>query len=753
MRKLAIFAGAYALGVFLAQYLLPRSVLLPGAAGLALLTAAAVIVPKGLPWRRFMLVCAGLSLALAWNALYIRTVQMPMLALAGQEQTVTMTLCDYPEETDWGAKATVTLPRFSRGKAVYYGEEALLSLAPGQTVTAPVAFQDASRIREDAVTTFTSKGVFLLAYNRGEELYGPGTMASPRWWPLRLGRAMGGVIDTLYTGDTAAFLKGLLTGDASGLSQEGRAALSESGLSHIMAVSGMHCGYLLSMAMLLIGRHRSRLLALIVIPVMAFYALLTGGSPSVLRAFVMMVFLVVGPVFDRRTDVPTALAAALMCILLANPFAAASISLQLSFAAMAGLMWLPGRIYEMMIPAEERKARRQHLGYLAVCSAASTMGALVFTVPVSGYYFGNLVLIAPLSNLLCLGASGLAFLTGLLTVAAGLLFPPLGQLLSIVPGVLSEYVLWAAGLLSRVPYHAVSFANPYLKYWLGYVYILFLLAWIFGPKGRKKYALAVLCAAATLAITVKAGQLRYHSGLDVVVLDVGQGQCVALKSGGKYALVDCGSGSSWLDAGDIAAQQLQTMGCKSLDYLIVTHYDNDHVSGVPGLLARMKVENILLPPDADDSGLQKMILTAAEDHGTAAQVFRRRWNLTMGDTTLTIYPPLGEKEDNERGLSVLAMAGTDSVFIPGDMSCATEELLLQNYRVPAVDVLIAGHHGARSSTSEAFLEVLSPRIVCVSVGSNSYGHPHEALLARLARHGCALYRTDLQGSIHLPLDP
>ena len=119
MRKLAIFAGAYALGVFLAQYLLPRSVLLPGAAGLALLTAAAVIVPKGLPRRRFMLVCAGLSLALAWNALYIRTVQTPMLALAGQEQTVTMTLCDYPEETDWGAKATVTLPRFSRGKAVY----------------------------------------------------------------------------------------------------------------------------------------------------------------------------------------------------------------------------------------------------------------------------------------------------------------------------------------------------------------------------------------------------------------------------------------------------------------------------------------------------------------------------------------------------------------------------------------------------------------------------------------------------------
>ncbi|MBQ5928363.1 MAG: DNA internalization-related competence protein ComEC/Rec2, partial [Oscillibacter sp.] len=94
-----------------------------------------------------------------------------------------MTLCEYPQETDWGAKAAVELPGFSRGKAVYYGDASLLSLAPGQTVTDRVSFQDASRIRDDDITAFTSKGIFLLLYSRGEAAYGTGSMDSPRWWP------------------------------------------------------------------------------------------------------------------------------------------------------------------------------------------------------------------------------------------------------------------------------------------------------------------------------------------------------------------------------------------------------------------------------------------------------------------------------------------------------------------------------------------------------------------------------------------
>lgn len=750
MRVLATFASAFALGIFLAQYLLLQSILVPGCfAGLAVIAALCFFL-KGERRLRLVLLCAGLSMALGYNALYVRTIQQPMLYLAGTEQTVTMTLCEYPQETDWGAKVTVRVPGFSRGKAVYYGDASLMDLAPGQTVTDTVSFQDASRIRDDDVTAFTSKGVFLLAYSRGEAVYGYGSMDAPRWWPARMGKAMRTVIAQELKGDTAGFLMAILSGDTAAISEEGKTALSEAGLYHILAVSGMHCGYLLAIATLLIGRHRQRLLATVTMVVLVFYVFLTGGSPSVLRACVMLSFVLIAPVFRRESDGPTSLSAALLLILLINPFAAASISLQLSFAAMAGMLWLPKRLYHLFIPEGERRNRAVRF---VVSSVSATMGALVFTVPLSAWYFGDLVLISPLSNLLCLWAAGLAFFTGLLSVTVGLIFFPFGKVLATIPGLFINYILGVAKILSHIPCHSLSFANPYLKYWLIYAYILFVLACCFGPKERRKYAFASILAVLTLIVTVKAGQLQYRSGLDVIVLDVGQGQCVVLKSGEEFAMIDCGSGSSWQDAGDIAAQQLRSMGCDRLDYLLLTHYDSDHVSGVAGLLTRMETETLLLPPDADDSGLQTAILSAAEEQGIDTLTIRRRYNITFGNTTLTIYPPLGEKTDNERGLSLLAMSGTDSILITGDMSQETEQLLLTTYRVPGADVLVVGHHGAKNSTSAALLEALEPEIACISVGSNSYGHPAEETLQRLAHAGCTVYRTDLQGDIHLSLNP
>ena len=139
----------------------------------------------------------------------------------------------------------------------------------------------------------------------------------------------------------------------------------------------------------------------------------------------------------------------------------------------------------------------------------------------------------------------------------------------------------------QLPHHALYFTNPYLKYWLVFLYVLFAAAFFLRPKARRKYAVAGVLAAVSLAVTVRLGAPHYtRGGLDAYVLDVGQGESVLLTSGGKFALVDCGSRNSWYDAGGIAADHLATMGCGTLDYLIQTHYDCDHSSGVAELLAR-----------------------------------------------------------------------------------------------------------------------------------------------------------------------
>jgi len=612
-----------------------------------------------------------------------------------------------------------------------------------------VYFQNAGRIRDDDVTTFTSKGVFLLAYQRGEPRYEAGSADSIRWWPVRLGQAMRERIQVLAQGDTAGFLTAILTGDKSGLSVRAAADLSEAGLYHILAVSGMHCGFLLALVTLLTGRHRRRLVAAIAIPLLGFYALLTGCSPSVIRACVMLTFLLAAPLFHRDSDGPTALTAALFLILLENPFAAASISLQLSFAAMAGILWLTPRLYQLL--AGEKK--RGRCGRFLAASFSATMGALVFTVPLSGFYFGTLVLVSPLSNLLCLWAAGIVFMLGLPAVFLGFVFLPAAMALVTLPRLLIDYILAAARLLVKLPYHAVYFVNPYLKYWLMFAYGLFLAAWLLRPKGGRKYIVAAVCVVLTLAVTVHLGAVRYRARLDAVVLDVGQGQSVLLASEEACALVDCGSANSWYDAGSVAAHQLLTMGYRQVDHLILTHYDSDHINGLESLLARVRVKTLLVPPEADADGLHLEVRRIAETYSVEVESLREEKTLSLGAAQLRVFPPTGTTlEDNERGLAVLATAEETDLLITGDMDSATEAIFLEAYDLPDTEILVAGHHGSKNASSLRLLETLTPETALISVGSNSYGHPADETMRRLAEQGCAIYRTDLQGSLHVPIE-
>ena len=749
MRRLAVFSSAFSAGIFLAQFLLPADWQLPA----ALLCLALGWAGMALPWeirRRVVAAGAALALGLGYNWLYARQVREPMLRLAGTERRTVMTLCDYAQSTDYGAKVQVKLEGFSLGRAVFYGDESLLDLRPGQTAAAEVELRDSGRMLDTTVTTFTAKGVFLIAYGRGEAVYGPGTMDSPRWWPLRLGRAMEDRIQALFDGDEAGFLTAILTGDRSTLSEQALSDLSEAGLYHIMAVSGMHCGYLLTLALFLTGKHRRRLSAACAIPLLIFYALLAGGKPSVARACVMLIFPLLAPLFRRSSDPPTALSSALLIILLANPFAAGAVSLQLSFAAVAGLLWLPKRMIRLLGGAKGKN----RLLRAAISSCSATMGALVFTIPLSAWYFGRLPLVGILGNFLCLWAAGLIFTLGLLAVTVSFFLPALGLALSIVPRLLIGYVLKTAHILAALPYHAVYLTNPYLAYWLGFAYLLFAAACLGGYKPRRKYALAAALASLSLALTVLYGARRYQADLDAVVLDVGQGQSVILSSGGQFALVDCGSGNSWISAGDRAADQLLSMGCRRLDYLILTHYDADHVSGVTGLLCRMRVERLLVPKaEAEDGALPEILMGAAQARGTRVELVEEAFAaLPLGKGGLKVYPPAGEGDGNDRGLAVLASAGELDLLITGDMDSGTEARLLAAWDLPDIEALVAGHHGSKYSTSQTLLETLKPENVVISVGSNRYGHPAEEVLDRLARQGCAVYRTDLHGSVHLAMN-
>ena len=749
MRRLALLGGGFSLGIFLAQYLLPPSLCLPGAGLCLTLTALAAFLLRktDLPRRRALLLGCALAAGLGYNALYTQLVLSPAELLANTErEAVTMTLCEYPEATSYGAQVTVRLNGLTPGKAVYYGSEALLGLEPGNTVTCDVSFGSARTVRGEEIRSFTSKGVFLLCYRRGEETVETGSAGSLRWLPQRTARAMAERIDEIFSQDSAPFLTAILTGDRSGIPQKAGDDLSEVGLYHLLAISGMHCAYLMELLYLVLGRHRRRLTAFLGLPLLLFYALLSGASPSVLRACVMLSFLLFAPLFGRERDSLTAIFAALLLILLANPFAAASVSLQLSFAAIGGILWVTPKLSDWLGKGRDLGAA----GRFVTGSVSVSLGAMVFTTPLCAVYFNSLTLISPVSNLLCLWCVGLIFCGGLLAVALSFLWLPLGPVLAFVPGLLVRYLLWMAGLLAKIPYHALYFSNPYLKYWLGLLYLLFGIAWLSREKGKRKWLLSAGLSAACLLYAVYLGSLRYAYGsLNAEVLDVGQGQSVILSSQGDFALTDCGSLNRWKDAGGIAAEALQSAGCRQLRYLLLTHYDYDHVSGVQGLLARVGAETLLCPPDGGEDTAREEILAAAEAHGTEIRFITEKTTLPLGEATLTVYPPLGDDSSNERGLVYLVSAGDYDLLITGDIDAEMEQRLIERYDLPDIEALVVGHHGSKYSTSSELLDALRPETAFISVGSNSYGHPSDQAMERLAERDITIYRTDLQGDLRL----
>ena len=755
MRVLATVGFSFAAGLFLT--LLPWDGWQLYAAGaLALASLLWALLGRGTPHlRRVLLVLLPLMVSLLYFSAYRALVRQPVQALCGGEHDFSAAVCDWPEATERGAKVTIRLHGLLGAKAVYYGDDGLLSLRPGDALSGTAWWNDVAAIGDGDLRQFSSRGVYALLYDRDTLTVQPAPDMPLGYAPQYAAKALRDKLAQLWDDPSVlGFLTAELTGDKSLLPESDYVAMQETGLAHIFAVSGLHCAFLVTLLSLLIPPTHRRTLCAVASAVLVFYMLLTGLSPSVARACVMQLFLLSAPLFRRGSDPLTSLAAALTVILLVNPYAVGSVSLQLSFAATLGMVLLSGRLYKSCTGwyRGRNRAVRAALSFLAA-NLAATLGALVFTAPLTAYYFNILSLVAPLAGLLAVPAAGYAFMSAFVSALLGLVWTPLGLLAGYVPLLLVKYILWVAHLLLAVPYHAVYFTNVYLRVWLLYVYAAFLGGAV-TPDGKRKYALASALTVLTLAACLWLNsRWQQYGAFRAAVLDVGQGESVALCSGSEAALVDCGSSNSYVDAGSVAADALQSAGIRRLSAVIVTHYHADHTNGLTEVLTRLPVDTLYLPDIEDEYGVRDRLVSLAAHQGADVVFVTEPTRIALGEAVLTVYPPLLTTGDlNEQGLTALATAGDFDLLITGDMAGQTEQLLAQTYPLPDVEVLVVSHHGSRYSSDESFLRAVTPDNAVISVGDNRYGHPAEETLRRLQAVGATVWRTDQQGSIRITVN-
>ncbi len=730
MRKLMWFTIGFAIACAFCAYLWMERywdlALCGGIVGIGFLFLTRKIRAFRIPAAIFLGLAVGFFMFHIYDDLRLQEAK----GLDGKSERVSVIVRDYSWDMSYGTACDGTIGNIR--VRVYLDDK--VDLVPGNRLKGEFAFELTAGVGAEEVLYHRSEGILLYAYQRGnvtvERCWSTPMRDLPAVWRQELLETM----DECFPNDAAPFAKALLLGDRTDIDYETNTNFKVSGISHIIAVSGLHVSILFGVVYFLSGRRRV-LTAMIGVPVVLIFAAVAGFTPSITRAAIMQCLLMLSMLCQREYDGPTALSFAALVMLMGNPMVITSVSFQLSFACMAGIFLFAEPISKWLL--DEKRLGRWDCGLIRqIASGISvSLGSCVLTTPLCAVHFGTVSLIGPLTNLLTLWVITFIFYGVMLVcllksaVLGGIIAWPI------------RYVLECSDLLAEFPLAAVYTKSVYIIAWLVLVYVLLGIY-----LAAKEKPATIFSAAAVLTLCLALGLSWAEPWTDncrMTVLDVGQGQAILLQGDGKTFLVDCG-GSNDDTVADVTAETLLSQGISRLDGIILTHYDRDHVGGLPNLLTRIDTDLLLLPHSYDEYGvgdsLRKLVpkaVTVMEDQ-----------DLTVGNVKIRLFAPESFNSGNESSMCVLFQAGKCDILITGDRGEAGERLLLKYHDLPDVDALVVGHHGGKNSATETLLRAVQPEYAFISVEEgNRYGHPRIETLRRLYEFGCIIYRTDENGTI------
>ena len=739
MRKLMWFTMGFGVSCALGAWLAPGLwSLVLGAVFLLLYGTLSVLRHRHMALAVGALAALGMAVGILWFCVYDGILLQPARLVDGATRTVELQVRDYPTPTDYGVSVDgrITLEGRNYKCRLYLTEPEELP-EPGDrlTVSARLRLTTDGGIHEP--TWHRTNGIFLLAYAREDAAITKGEPGLS-CLPARIRRSIRTLIHELFPEDTRGFALALLLGDKSQLSYTQRNQLALAGMSHIVAVSGMHLTMAFGLLQILLLRRRIPT-CLLGIPAVVLLAAVAGFTPSVNRSAIMVCLSLLAQLLYRDYDPPLALSFGALVLMAVNPLVAASVGFLLSVGAVAGIFCFTGPLSHWLQEKLPKGKLAKPMGHLSR-SVATTMGATVFTAPVGAAAFGTVSLVSPLTNLLSLWAVELVFCGEILACVLGLFAPAVGKGVAWLISWFIRYVLAVGSFFGELPLSVLyTSCNPYGVAWAIFALVLLGL-FLLGRYQGKRLFVAGISLGLVLSMLLPALE-SLREDIRVTVLDVGQGQSVVLQSENRVFLVDCG-GDQGEGAGETAARYLLTHGITQLDGLILTHFDDDHISGVIHLTTRIPVTAVYYPNQEEG-----MACLQALDEITHKVCVTQDIKLTWNQTELYIFAPMSGGSSNESGLSVLFSREKYDTLITGDMGLVQERQLVKYHSLPDVELLVAGHHGSKYSTGEILLDAVTPEVLAISVGDNSYGHPAQAVLDRAMERGIYVRRTDLEGTL------
>lgn len=743
MRKFSAFSAGFALAVLLAAYLLGEFV-----GVLAILAGTSVIML--VIWRKTDILLGAiflLSIFLGslWWLFYTQVTYLPAVSLAGSVRSIEVIALDYPEEKEFSSRLYAKTVPGNHKINLRINEN--FDIEPGDRLSLQAEISTPTPTRDfDFLIYYRSKGIFIDGKQTGELTVEKVTKRPLYLVPTVFKRLISQKIDVLYNGNNRSIILGMLTGDTGSISQTFRMRLSATGLSHIIAVSGMHVSFLIGFIVIFIKN--KKLAALISFPIIIFFVMMTGGAPSAVRACVVQSIVLIGRISNRDDDPITSLSAALLFLLLINPFSITDVGLQLSFLATLGLILFSGPIKSTIDRTFKIKKQKQPILRFISSTISATLAASVLSaIPVS-YYFGRFSLAAPLGNLAVLWMLPGVFVGGLITVVVSFISLKVASLLAFPVALGLKYIESVVMFLGKLPFASLGTQNPFILMWILFFYIMVLILFVKGGN-RRTFILTGSAICVTLAVTLLLSEIDHTlPDLRISVMDVGQGQSIAATSGPHTVLIDCG-GDRWQGTGNIVSEHLLDRNRRRIDLLILTHTHADHINGIDELLENVSISYVALPATIASEEMAEALRLRGIEVISVSSSFM----LDMGRSSVTVYRPIVKKSGDEEGICVLLSSGDFELLVTGDLNEVSERILLEREPIGNIEVLVAGHHGSGNSTSESLLDHSSPEVCVISVGAdNSYGHPSQKTLKRVKEYKVPVFRTDQNGTINIAIN-
>lgn len=557
-----------------------------------------------------------------------------------------------------------------------------------------------------------------------------------------------GVINSSLPEGHAGLLNGMLLGVRDGLSEELSDDFSRCGLSHIMCVSGMNVSFVVLFCLIvfrMLKRSKTHSYFAAIASILLFTTAV-GFSPPVLRAALMGIIVLLGKLLDREPDIYTSVAFASLIILLVSPLTVFDIGFQLSFAGTISLVAFFKPIKKMLsfLP-----------GFLSDVMAC-TIAAQVGVTPIILYYFNTLSIISLAANILTVPVTGVVTILGFVTAAAGHVSIELAKFMAGSNYFLLGFILLAAEKLSALPFAVTYVPTPsVIQICIYYVFIglIFKYAALNNYRNGVVYALAAIVAAVMTFFPYNA---IFHRGLEVTFLDVGEGDCAFIRTGGgRSVLIDtgCGGDEAGFDAGgSIVAPFLLDKGIGCVDLVVLTHGHADHTGGLASIVERIKVKNMMAGESEEllavrELGRAKGMKLLSPSAGQRVYLDRETF-LEVISAGEDFASEEGQSACNNSSYVIRLRYGDVCILFTGDIEKDAEEAILAGGRTVSSHILKVAHHGSASSTCQEFIEAVRPAASVVSVGRNLYGHPdEEGVLKRLCDNGSAIFRTDRCGAV------